>query len=187
MQVMLLCGAVAMLLAGCLTTSVYPFYTSKDLLFDPALVGNWTKTTDPKEHWDFQQRGTNSYLLAYWDDSSTNSIQARMFKLEGQTFLDLFPASVHSEVMPPPIPSHFLLRVSQMSPTLRMAPLDCEWLAAYLEANPKALQHLIITNQEAMEEERLVLTGDTKELQRFVRKHLNTHDAWSNVFELQRH
>jgi hypothetical protein len=31
---------VAALLAGCVVTSVYPFYTQKDLVFEPALVGD---------------------------------------------------------------------------------------------------------------------------------------------------
>ena len=31
--------ALIAFLAGCVVTSVYPYYTPKDLLFDPALVG----------------------------------------------------------------------------------------------------------------------------------------------------
>ncbi len=35
--------ALTTLLAGCVVTSVYPFYTAKDVQFDPALVGSWAE------------------------------------------------------------------------------------------------------------------------------------------------
>src|SRR5437899_865493 len=44
-------------LTGCVVSSIYPFYTNKDVAFDPALVANWTNTKEAGEHWNFERAG----------------------------------------------------------------------------------------------------------------------------------
>jgi hypothetical protein len=60
--------ATALLLAGCVASSVYPFYTSRDAVFEPSLLGQWNpinpesnleETNDPIE---FQALGKSAYL-----------------------------------------------------------------------------------------------------------------------------
>ena len=50
-----LLAAMAVLLGGCLVTSVAPFYTAKDLVFEPALVGDWVENGKDADHevWKF--------------------------------------------------------------------------------------------------------------------------------------
>ena len=62
-------------------------------------------------------------------------------------------------------PGHLLVRVSQLEPELKLAFFDFDWLQKYLEKNPKALAH----HQEG---DRIVLTAGTRDLQKFVLKHL---------------
>jgi hypothetical protein len=174
----------ALLLAACLVTSVYPFYTGKDVAFEPALAGNWTNSTDAQERWGFEAINTNSYRLTYITKDSTNVMQATLFKLRGNLFLDLFTSEIKDDVQPPPIPSHFLFRMNQIKPSVKMAPLNYEWLAKLLDANPKALRHHLIGDEKDKDKQRLVLTADTAELQKFIIKHLYTTDAWKDESEL---
>jgi len=184
LTLILLAGAAA-LVTGCLVTSVYPFYHEKDLIYEPRLVGYWTKSDEAKEHWHFEQAGTNAYQLTYMTSDSTNVMQAHLFKLEGQMFLDLFHGETEWNTVPPPIPSHFLLRVHQLTPKVRMAALNNEWLVKWVDKNPKALRHVLVQGDKA-EDQRVVLTGETPELQRFVRSQLNTKEAWGESFELSK-
>ncbi len=182
----LLLAGVAAVLTGCIVTSVYPFYAERDLTYDPALVGHWTKEQEPSEHWKFEAQGTNAYRLTYETSNQTNLMQAHLFTLRGQLFLDLFPEDVNVDMMPPPIPSHLLLRVEQLSPTLRMAPLDHAWLLNALETNPKSVRHELLRAGTKPEDIRVVLTAETAGLQDFLINHLQTEDAWKNDFELKR-
>jgi hypothetical protein len=183
---LILLSAAAMGLTGCLVTSVSPYYTSKDVGFEPALLGQWTNTTEAKEHWQFEKDGSNAYKLTFTSDGKTSVIQAHWFKMDGQSFLDLFSSDVWGDSQPPPIPSHFLLRVYQVSPAVKMAAVNYEWLLKLVDADPKAIRHQIIPNGQKPEDRRVVLTAETSELQRFIKKHLATADAWKDKFELQR-
>jgi hypothetical protein len=179
--------AVAMVLvAGCLVTSIYPFYNEKDVVYEPALAAHWTRADDAKEHWLFEKGGTNSYQLTYMTGDQTNIIQAHLFKLDGQMFLDLFGGEKEWTTLPPPIPSHFLLRVSELTPKVRLAPLNNEWLAKWVEKNPQAVKYELVKIGDKADDVRVVLTGATPELQRFIRGHLKYAEAWSETFDLNR-
>ena len=176
---------VAIALTGCLVISVYPFYTPKDVVFESGLIGSWTNRTEANERWIFAKENTNAYRLTYVSGDKTNVMQAHLFKLKGQAFLDLFTAEQKDGIFPPPIPSHLLMRVFELSPTLRMAPLGYEWLAGVLEKKPKVLRHHVVSGSNNKDDQGFVLTADTDELQRFVLKHLQTKEAWTNQSELR--
>ena len=178
-------AGVALLASGCLVTSVYPFYTSKDVQFEPALAGKWSDTNKKTEHWQFEQQGDKQYKLTYSEGTNASTMQATCFKLKGESFLDLFTTQ-DTEIEPPPIPSHFLLRVVQLKPNLRLAPLDYDWLQKKLAAEPKALRHCLIPPEAKPDDQRVVLTADTAELQKFVIANLNTRAAWTNEIVLSR-
>jgi hypothetical protein len=174
------------LLSGCIVTSVYPYYTEKDVVFDPALAGGWVKVGEANEHWSFAPEGTNGYQLTYVSGNQTNLMKVHLFKLGGERFLDLFSAESPGDVMPPPIPSHLLFRVTQMTPNLGWAPINHEWLKEAVQKNPATIRHHLIRSGEKPEDVQVVLTADTEELQRFVVRHLATKEAWEGGFELKR-
>jgi hypothetical protein len=178
--------SLAVVLTGCLVTSIYPFYTQKDLGFEPGLVGQWTNTKESGEHWKFEKEGENAYQLTYTSDGKTSDMQAHLFKLGSQSFLDLFTSEAKDDIQPPPIPSHFLLRADQLTPTVKLAPLNYDWVKESLAKNPKALRHHLIPSGDKPEDARLVLTADTAELQPFILKNLKTPEAWSEALELNR-
>jgi hypothetical protein len=183
-----LTAGIAVLVTGCLVTSVYPYYTQKELSFDPALVGSWVKTEDADEHWNFEKDEPNGYRLTCASGNEKPAVmQARLFKLQGEAFLDLFAIETKEPESPvPPIPSHFLFRVFEIKSEVRVAQLNYEWLKELLAKDPHELRHHLLPVEDKPDNQRLVLTADTQELQKFIIKHLKTDEAWKDDFRLKR-
>jgi hypothetical protein len=171
------------LLTGCVVTSVHPFYTRNDAAFEPSLLGQWTNTQQAGESWTFRKEQPDSYHLTYVSDGKTNLCSVYLFKLDGQRFLDVASLEGDCELLPPPAPTHLLLRIEQLTPTARLAPLNHDWLKGLLEKEPKALRHAMLGQKP--DDRRVVLTAETPELQEFLKKHLKTADAWHDPLELK--
>jgi hypothetical protein len=109
-------------------------------------------------------------------------MDVHLFKLQGQLFMDCFGKD-SSEHQPPPIPSHLLLRVDQMAPTLRLTAMSLKWLTEAVAKDPKLVRHHLI---KVDDDKAPVLTADTAELQQFVLKHLKVEAAWEKAIDLKR-
>jgi len=170
--------------AGCVVSSVYPFYFDKDVVFDPALLGAWTSPgKDPaKTEIEFVQAGPKEYRI-----TQDGPYSVRLFRLRGQLFLDSFPASDKNEDADH-APVHRVFRVDQIQPHLRIAELSHDWLLAYVTRDPKAIAHVRIDRKgdDGKVNTRVVLTAPTKKLQRFLITHLKTKEAWGDTSELDR-
>ena len=170
-------GAVAILLAACIP-SVNPFYTDKDVVFDPRLVGEWRgNDTNNPETWVFEQSTNKAFDVMVTEQGKTGKFKAHLFKLKDARFLDVIPtdcnyASNQAYVVSYSMfPGHLLMRITQIEPELKFAPCDYEWLQKYLETNPGAVAH-------HTEYDSIVLTDTTANLQKFVMKHLGTNELF---------
>lgn len=177
-----------LLLAGCVVTSVYPFYTAKDIVFEPKLLGRWTEageTNVAEKYWEFARDGTHAYALTVQDGGEPAKYQAHLFRLKSWTFLDAMPVERHEDFLPP----HYLLKVSQMEPVLKLVPVDYKWLVELLDKKPGALRHMRwveYPDNRKSDSGRLVLTADTAELQKFILKHAGNTNAFAEGFALER-
>lgn len=174
-------GAAAAILTGCVVTSVCPYYTEKDLVAEPAILGNWINTNKHDEFWKFEQTGKSVYRLTLAQASTTAILETHAFKLEGRLFLDIFSLERDYHV----IPAHYLLKVEQTSPSLKFTELNDAWLKSFVARKPTAVPYHILENPSNPSDNRIVLTGDTSELQSFVLRHLNTPGAWKDALELR--
>jgi hypothetical protein len=163
-------------------TSVAPYYTQKDLVFEPAMVGSWVNVHNPDEYWRFAESGEPAYTLTLSEPGKTTVMSAHAFKLQGQLFLDIFSLEQDYHV----IPAHYLLKVTQLGPTLRFSELSEAWLKELLAKEPAAIRHHFIVTNEKSGDSRVVLTASTTELQDFVMRHRNTVPAWRESVELNR-
>src|ERR1051326_91943 len=174
----------AAILTGFVVTSVYPFYTEKELVFEPALVGSWIK--DGKgaddEVWKFEKNRDLAYRFSLIGSRKATVMEVHAFKLQGQLYLDVFSMEQDYQV----IPAHCLLKVSQLTPTLRMSEFNDDWLKKLLTSDPTAIRHTFVNSGDKPEERRIILTADTPDLQKFVIHHLTTEGAWNESFELKR-
>jgi hypothetical protein len=179
-----LLAAAAAILAGCVVTSVCPFYTEKDLVFEPALVGDWIKegkNAADYEVWKFEKSAALAYRFTLIEADKATVMEAHAFKLQGQLFLDVASIEQDTHVIPP----HYLLKVSQVMPALRMSELNHDWLKGLVGKEPNAIPHYLVRSGDKPDDRRVVLTANTAELQEFVLKHLKTEDAWKDSFEMK--
>ena len=165
---------LALALTGCVVTSVYPFYFEKDLAFEQALVGDWKKTDQPDEHWKFERNSGDGYRITSESGGKTTVFLGHAFKLRGRTFLDLTTTAWKEDIQPEPVPSHFLARIVQLKPTVKISAMNYDWLKELLAKDPNAIRHIVLPTGEKPDERRIVLTADTAELQEFLLKHLKT-------------
>lgn len=186
-RTLLLAGLAMTLITGCVVTSVYPYYTPKDVTFDPTLIGVWVnadKSGDDDATWTFGSNAPQTYKLVIADKDKKSEFDVRLFKLGGQLFMDCLPRERHDYS----IPAHILLRVSSIQPTLQMQPLNHKWLEEWVEENPKAIRHIVIpkSDDKQSNDMDLVLTANTAELQKFILKHLKTKEAWHDPMVMKR-
>lgn len=167
--------AIAVALLSACIPSVNPFYTAKQVVFEPRLIGEWETRGDSgdTETWKFEPAEGKAYKLTVTEEEGRHGeFIAHLFKLKQELFLDLIPneckyaTNEASLVAASMIPGHLLVRVTQVEPELKLSLFDFEWLEKHLNANPKALAHRAAG-------ETIVLTASTRDLQRFVLKHLS--------------
>lgn len=168
-----------MLLAGCLP-SLNPVYTDSDLVFDPALVGVW-KQPKSSATWAFSKRDDKSYDLAYTDEKGrTGRFIARMAKLDGTLFLDLYPAEFQADESAlykfHLVPIHTVYLVRRTTPRVDLAAIDYDWLEKLLAEHPDAIAHATFDGRK-------LITASTTELQAFVLQH---KEAFRGDFSLER-
>lgn len=179
--------AACLLLAGCVVTSVYPYFTAKDVVVDPALVGTWAELdqSDPgNQHWEFARTNGQAYTLLIRQADETNQFKAHLFELRGRRFMDAEPWERPEDFIPP----HYLFQVHRLDAKgLEMSIMSQKWLENLLEAKPKAIAHLWIDRDaDDRKQGRLVLTADTASLQAFVLKHAADTNAFATLFKLVR-
>ena len=163
------------LLTGCVP-SLHPLYTNNDLIFEQSLLGSWAG--EKKSAWTFGNEGDKkAYKAVYTDEGGkTGEFVAHLVKLKGTMFLDLYPAepnlAQNDFYKMHLVPAHTFLLVSQIEPVLQISPLDADWLKHYLAKHPEAIAH------EVIEGNGIVLTASTRQLQRFLLRHVHTKDAF---------
>lgn len=165
------------LLSGCFCQSLHPLYTGKDVVFDPALLGNWT-FANTQAYWSVTRAGQEHYKIVFVDeDHKQGEFVARLVSVKGTMFLDLFPAETNS--LPGNLfyaghflPVHSLFQVIHTMPTPRLAVLSDDWLRKFTAKHPAAIKHETINGS-------IYLTAPPREMQRFFVAHLKTKGAFS--------
>ena len=178
-------AAVALLWAACIP-SVNPFYTEKDVVFEPKLLGEWQEKekADEPEVWKFEEGKDKAYKLTVTEkEGKQGEFEAHLFKLKQEYFLDIVASEIGTNVADlvkvSLIPGHLLLRVSQIDPGLKLAMVDFDWLDKHLKEHPKALAH-------HRDDDRIFLTAETADLQSFVLKHLGEDELFAKGGEMIR-
>ena len=177
-------------LAGCVP-SWNSFYTEKDLVFDPALVGAWRPVEakkSSKEAWEFTKAGDKLYQLAQTDEEGRKAaFDARLFKLKGHLFLNLYLTKVEGDDLKVNawasislVPAHLLLKVEQVVPALKLAAMNPDWMQTYLKQHPNAIAHRVVSDGN------IVLAASTDELQKFILAHLDDKDFIGGAMEMKR-
>ena len=163
---------VILLLAGCLP-SLHPLYNDKTLIFKEELVGKWM--VDDGGFWQFTRVGEKEYEMRICDDQQgeIGRFSAHLIEIKGFMFLDLFPNTKPLEDLDDfykihILPVHTFMKVDQINPNLRLRMIDYDKVEKMIENDPNVIKH------EVVDDDRIVLTASTEELQNFVIEHAET-------------
>jgi hypothetical protein len=180
-------AGIAALLCSCIP-SVNPFYTDQDVVFDARLLGEWQgkDKSDNPDVWEFEGTTNKMYKLTITEkEGKQGRFNAHLFQLKQEYFLDLIPDDCHYATNQADLvgasmyPGHLLVRVPQLEPVLKLALFDFGWLEEFIKKNPKALAH-------HKEGDHMVLTAGTRDLQKFVLKHLGEDELFEKPDEMIR-
>jgi hypothetical protein len=160
-----------LLLAGCLP-SLHPLYNDKTLIFKEELIGKWMG--DDGVLWQFTRAGDKEYELRIREDEKeVGRFSAHLIEIKGLMFLDLFPDNAPLKDLDDFYKIHFLrvhtfMKIDQINQNLQWQMIDYEKVENMLKDDPNVIKH------EVVDDDRIVLTASTEELQNFVIEHVDT-------------
>jgi len=173
---------LAVVLGGCVQPSLHPLFTQDQVFYDPNLSGVW-KAADSNETWHFSRfEDANGYKLVITQkDGKQGTFAAGLGKLENTLLLDVFPVEsgesgidFYKEHL---LGTHSFIMVQQMDPTLKIAIVDSGKVDKIIKADPN-----VVRNEKM--DDKIILTAETEELQRFVIKcGINAIDDANSIFD----
>ncbi len=195
LQLLALVAAVV-LLAGCLPVSINPLYTGKDdMIMENDLLGQWqpAKKSESWGTWTFtQMEDSNQYMVKQQGkDVPTAYLVGTLVKLGDRAFLDLYPRKIEPapkvnnwyaiHFLPP---KHTFMRLELKDNQLDLKVLSPEALRDLLKEKPDLIAHRLVkmevpVTQDDMRAGRVremevpLLLAESKDLQTFVKKHLD--------------
>jgi len=160
-RVPLIGSAACILMAlGCVVSD-NPWYTDKDLVFDPGLVGNWVGGDDGKLN---LVKGTGDSYVIKDDDES---IPAHLLKVGSTHYFDLhFKGKEKSKETS----GHMLVKLSRDGDKLTMTHMDPEFVAKGIEAKTLPVTGTV-ERKDKKNPPKVHLTGPTTELRALLDKH----------------
>ena len=178
--------------------SLYPLYNVSDTIYEPKLSGSWADDANGITIAFSRPEGEGkTYHVEYTTkDKDSKKVgkgifSAYLVRLGNRLFLDVFPEEMPNGSLEDPnnykwyynafflVPGHTFAVVDSIEPQLKMRITDSDKLKGYLEKEPNAVKHEIVTDS-------LVLTAKTAELQKFVIKYADNRDVFSTEMNLKR-
>ena len=176
--------ALAAMLTGCYPLSVQPFFTQKDLVYDPLLVGAWKQADSPTAQWTIRRLDASSYEALLTEDGDTHRYQFHLVQLGDARYLDIVP--LEDEGMVQHIPAHSLHRIRISSDAIDIEPLNSDYFDALIKAHKIGFAQRVSVPIENGADDKTVLTGSTAELQEFILQHVKDKGLFSDAERYKR-
>jgi hypothetical protein len=190
----ILTALLAILMSSCLVKSLHPFYTGKDIVYKPELLGLWTGPDSAR--WEIRQHRSfagfmkdekpeNCYDILYTNDKGSTKFLAHMFSLGNQLYLDFYLPDVEGQDLAVMhlVPAHTLARVEPGKDQITIKWYNEEWLVRLFNENRIRIGHERIPydlDEKNPDNFQVVLTAPTADLQKFILKYGNDPAAFEN-------
>jgi len=180
-------------MTGCLVSSLHPFYKQKDKIYDPDMVGTWIDgdsciwTIQPNtaaEYFMGPDKMDSSYHITYYEEEDKPGLFiGTLFRIKGVNYVDFYPEPneehcVNDFTCWHHVPTHTLARVQYNKDSILLYWFAEEWLTDLFEQNRIRIKHETI---ELPDFTRHLLTASTDELQKFIKKYVNSPAMTSEV------
>jgi hypothetical protein len=211
-----LCYALLALAAGCgPILSFHPLFTKETLTFDERLLGTWVDDVNkPESSWEFtkfqavdankdavapKELQDRAYRLAVKIENGRGLFAAWLVKLDGKLFLDLYPAAFPSGEGEDPekmelayntllfVRAHVFIKIEIVEGQLKMKFTDDEKFGELIKDEPAAVKYEMANGLSGKaNEQNVILTASTKDLQAFVVKYADDERLFSSEKVLSR-
>lgn len=182
---------ITLMVISCIP-SLYPLYREKDLILNTELIGLFNTEGDisngdtwefEKLDWQAESRFGNewnqfssgkTYKLISIEDEKRAEFAVHLLKLDKNYYLDFFPVKYnipHFMLDQQLIPAHIFGKIEFVDDDIVMHWFDGEFLANLIDSNKIKIANKMLENG-------ILLTANTEELQRFVRKYGDNPEAF---------
>jgi hypothetical protein len=162
---------IAMLFVGCPARSIFPLFTDKELVFNPAFVGTWN-SMNKKETYSFQKWDEKMYRLVWSEENGDSAVyRVRIGQIGEFLFLDSYPENKQPDYHV--ISTHVISKVWIEGDTIRVASLEGDWLKKMTDNNEITIPHIDRGDD-------VILTASTEELQQFIHRYGGESNAFPN-------
>jgi hypothetical protein len=173
----LLIVSIALFFMGCPARSFYPFFTEKNLVFNPALTGAWMDQ-GKKETYFFQKAEGKNYDIIVCEEKGDTSYYRGQFGQIGKGwFLDTYPSKESEDFQL--VPTHIISKVWLNGDTLTFASLESEYVKGLIEIKSIKIAY-------TLQKEDIILTAPTEELQQLILQLAQDDKAFPNSTKLNR-
>ncbi len=150
---------MALFFVGCPARSLYPFFTEKNLVFNPGLVGAWADQ-DKKETYFFQKaEGKNYAVIVCKEKEDTSHYIAQLGQIGKVWFLDTYPSEEQNDFQL--VPTHIISKMWLNGDTLTFASLESDYVKKFIESKKLKIPY---TTQKGD----IIFTASTDELQQLI-------------------
>jgi hypothetical protein len=184
---LLMLSVTLLLMHGCIVKSLHPFYTEKDVIFNEELIGEWLDGDSTV--WKIERsihitnRGIDtlfldSYVLTFGEPESI--FRGTLFMLDNIYYLDflpltgdLFDNAFYSFHL---LSTHSLAKLEfQSGNIVKISWFSETWLEELFDKNKIRISHERVTTED---QDVIILTASTRELQKFIRKYGDNPDIY---------
>jgi hypothetical protein len=172
---------IILLIGGCIP-SLHPLYTEDDCVFDSNLLGEW-EDKNSSNTWNFTKLDDNSYKLALVEDGVLSDFYIHLVKLGDDLFIDFFPDSenmkckVNDFFHIHEIYVHSFGKIKISENEVEVSMFDYDWIKELFKQNKIRIPHEV-QKYPGSNEENILLTASTEELQAFVKKYADDKNAF---------
>lgn len=173
-------------LSGCGIFSLHPLYKNSDLIVKNELIGTWMSSDEDELTVIIDTVGNSKYEFILIDGEDTVAFEMGLMKLKNQYFIDLypledcgFPAGGNCDMVEllvrNYIPIHTFMKLDYTNGDLILTEFDNERLIDLFANNRIRLPHEMIN-----EDEYVVITASTDDLQKFISRYANDLEAFND-------
>lgn len=185
---------ILVLLSGCIS-SLHPLYTKDTVTFRNEILGTWVEKDGEEGEWKFEKEKQGdelSYILTYTEKpkgnkkESTSRYTIYLVKLGDYYFMDFEQLLSDEErdkylaSLSPMITTHKFVKVEITREKLILYFFDDSWLMDLFKQQKIRIKH------EKLEDDSILLTAPTADLQKFVQKYATEKKAFLDGMELVR-
>ena len=87
--------------------------------------------------------GEKAYWVTAMATAETNSVEAHLFRLRQQLYID----TLHTNRSLDYVPAHQVSKITHVEQSLETADLNYDWLAKLLDKHPAELRHIVLQDK----------------------------------------